>query len=83
MLYLGIDQHRRQLTVCVRNDQGDIVLRRQVSTEWARVREFLEEIRNRAAKRPGPAPSARAAWVNSRCLSVSTSARISRAMFSQ
>jgi transposase len=50
MLYLGIDQHRRQLTVCVRNDQGDIVLRRQVSTEWARVREFLEEIRNRAGE---------------------------------
>jgi transposase len=50
MLYVGIDQHRKQLTVCVRDDQGDIVLRRQVSTEWARVREFLEEIRNRAGE---------------------------------
>jgi transposase len=33
MLYLGIDQHRKQLTVSVRNEAGDVVLRRQVSTE--------------------------------------------------
>ena len=38
MLYLGIDQHQRQLTVNLRNEAGDIVLRRQVSTEWERVR---------------------------------------------
>ena len=45
MLYLGIDQHRKQLTVCVRNEEGDVILRRQVSTEWKRVRAFLTEIR--------------------------------------
>jgi len=40
MLYLGIDQHRKQLTVCVRNEKGDVIFRRQVSTEWERVRAF-------------------------------------------
>ena len=33
ILYLGIDQHRKQLTVSVRNEAGDAVPRRQVSTE--------------------------------------------------
>ena len=48
MLYLGIDQHRKQLTVSVRNEAGDVVLRRQVSTEWGRVRVFFEELRRTA-----------------------------------
>lgn len=48
MLYLGIDQHRKQLTVCVRNEEGDIVLRRQVSTAWPKVRQFLADIRRLA-----------------------------------
>ena len=26
MLYVGIDQHRKQLTVHVRDDQGEVVL---------------------------------------------------------
>jgi len=50
MLYLGIDQHRKQLTVCVRNEQGDILLQRQVSTEWKRVRAFLAEIQEQAGQ---------------------------------
>jgi transposase len=50
MLYLGIDQHRKQLTVCVRNEQGDVIFRRQVSTQWERVRAFLAEIRKKAGK---------------------------------
>jgi len=44
MLYLAIDQHRKQLTVNLRNEQGDGILKRQVSTEWTRVRKFLEEL---------------------------------------
>jgi transposase len=48
MLYLGIDQHRKQLTVSIRNEAGDVVLRRQVSTEWSRVRAFFEEFRRLA-----------------------------------
>jgi transposase len=53
MLYLAIDQHRKQLTVNLRNEQGDIVLQRQVSTEWGRVRVFLEEVRNRSIAEEG------------------------------
>ncbi len=48
MLYLGIDQHRKQLTVCVRNEEGDVTLRRQVSTEWRRVRAFFAGISEEA-----------------------------------
>jgi transposase len=51
MLYLGIDQHRKQLTVCVRNEQGDVIVRRQVSTEWKRVRAFLAEMQRTAGER--------------------------------
>ena len=45
MLYLAIDQHRRQLTVNVRNEAGDVVLRRQVSTQWEKVRQFFADLR--------------------------------------
>jgi transposase len=53
MLYLGIDQHRKQLTVSLRNEAGDVVLRRQVSTEWERVRAFFEELRRLAEAEGG------------------------------
>jgi transposase len=49
MLYVGIDQHRKQLTVSVRGESGDVVIRRQVSTEWTKVRAFFTELRDRAA----------------------------------
>ena len=45
MLYVGIDLHLKQLTVCIRNEQGDIMLRRQVSTRPRKVDEFLDELR--------------------------------------
>ena len=32
MLYLGIDQHSKQLTVSLRDEEGGVMLRRQVST---------------------------------------------------
>ena len=53
MLYVAVDQHAKQLTVSVRDEAGDVVLRRQVSTEWERVRRFWEEIRDRAADQGG------------------------------
>jgi transposase len=53
MLYLAIDQHRKQLTVNLRNEQGDVLLKRQVSTEWNRVREFLEDLRQRSQAEGG------------------------------
>ena len=43
MLYLGIDQHRKQLTIEDRNEAGDVTARRQVSTKWERVRAFFAE----------------------------------------
>ncbi len=48
MLYLGIDQHRKQLTVNLRNEEGEVVLKRQVSTQWDRVRKFFEELEQQA-----------------------------------
>jgi len=53
MLYLAIDQHRKQLTVNLRDEAGDVILKRQVSTEWKRVREFMEEMRNRSVPEGG------------------------------
>jgi transposase len=53
MLYLAIDQHRKQLTVNLRDDVGDVILKRQVSTEWTRVRKFLDEVRSRSASKGG------------------------------
>jgi transposase len=53
MFYLGIDQHRKQLTVCLRDEGGNVVLRRQVSTEWQRVREFLREVDNKCISAGG------------------------------
>ena len=44
MLYLAIDQHSKQITVCVRNDEGNEVLRRQVSTRPEKIREFFEQL---------------------------------------
>jgi len=38
MLYLAINQHRKQLTVNLRNEQGDVLVKRQVSTEWPRTK---------------------------------------------
>jgi transposase len=53
MLYLAIDQHRKQLTVNLRDEAGDVILKRQVSTEWKRVREFFENLRNRSVPEGG------------------------------
>lgn len=43
MLYLAIDQHAKQITVCVRNEDGDTVLRRQVSTRPEKIEAFFEQ----------------------------------------
>jgi len=53
MLYLGIDVHRKQLTVNVQNEAGESLVRRQVSTEWKRVRAFFTELARRAAEEGG------------------------------
>lgn len=48
MLYLSIDQHRKHLTISLRDEEGRVIRSRQVSTEPKRVREFLEEVSGRA-----------------------------------
>lgn len=53
MLYLAIDQHRKQLTISLRDEEGNVLVRRQVSTEWAKVRKFFGELRERAAGQGG------------------------------
>jgi transposase len=44
MLYLGIDQHARQITVSLRTETGDVLLARQVSTEPERICAFFEKL---------------------------------------
>jgi transposase len=53
MFYLAVDQHRKQLTVNLRNEAGGVLVKRQVSTQWTRVREFLEEVRTRSLPEGG------------------------------
>ena len=48
MLYLGIDQHAKQLTVSLRNEAGDVILKRQVSTEPKRCLEFFVKLQERS-----------------------------------
>lgn len=50
MFYLGIDQHARQLTVNLRDQKGDVLLRKQVSTQPAKVTRFFEELTARCAE---------------------------------
>ena len=42
--FVGTDQHRKQLTALVWNDRGEVVLRRQVSTQRDKVRAFLDDL---------------------------------------
>jgi hypothetical protein len=44
MLYLAIDQHSKQITVCVRNSEGDTVLSRQVSTRPEKIEAFFQQL---------------------------------------
>lgn len=53
MLYIGIDQHAKQLTVSLRDEAGDIRLRRQVSTQPERCLEFLTKLNEKATDEGG------------------------------
>ncbi len=44
MLYLGIDQHARQITVSLRDDGGDVLQARQVSTQPDRIHAFFQQL---------------------------------------
>jgi hypothetical protein len=47
MFYLGIDQHAKQLTLSLRNHDGDVILARQVSTEPKRFDDFFTKLANK------------------------------------
>ena len=44
MLYLGIDQHARQLTISLRDENGDVLQARQVSTQPEKINAFFQEL---------------------------------------
>ncbi len=50
MLFLGIDQHARQLTVSLRGQQGDVLLARQVTILPARILQFFDQLTQRCAE---------------------------------
>src|SRR6516164_7974671 len=44
MLYLGIDQHARQTPLSRRDDHGDVLLARQVSTQPDKIQAFFQQL---------------------------------------
>lgn len=50
MLYLGCDQHSKQITINLRDEAGTVLERRQVSTRPEKCRAFLESVRQRAGE---------------------------------
>jgi transposase len=44
MLYLGIDQHARQITISLRAESGDVAQARQVSTEPKKIDAFFQQL---------------------------------------
>jgi hypothetical protein len=43
-LYLGIDQHARQITISLREQNGDVLQARQVSTESKKITAFFQQL---------------------------------------
>ena len=41
MFYLGIDQHARQITISLRDENGDVLLACQVSTQPDKIKAFF------------------------------------------
>src|SRR5262249_6731414 len=44
MFYLGIDQHARQITISLRDQSGDVLQARQVSTQPEKVHAFFQQL---------------------------------------
>jgi hypothetical protein len=44
MLFLGIDQHARQITISLRDETDDVLLARQVSTKPVKINEFFQRL---------------------------------------
>src|SRR6516162_10052558 len=44
MLYLGIDQHARQITISLRDEQGEVLQARQVTTQPEKIHAFFHQL---------------------------------------
>jgi transposase len=44
MLYLGIDQHARQITISLRDENGDVLEARQVSTQPEKINAYFQRL---------------------------------------
>jgi transposase len=53
MLYLAIDQHKNHLTINIRNEQGDVMQKGQVSTNHADIDDFFATFTKKARKHRG------------------------------
>ena len=53
MLYLAIDQHKHQMTINVRNEQGDVIQKGQISTNHADIDDFFVALVKKARKHRG------------------------------
>ena len=53
MLYLAIDQHRDQLTINLRNEQGDVIQKDQISTKHDDIKDFFDKLARQAGKHRG------------------------------
>jgi transposase len=51
MLYLGIDQHARQITISLRDEGGDVLQARQVSTESEKINAFFQRLTRECLQR--------------------------------
>lgn len=50
MLYLGIDQHARQITISLRDENGDVLQSRQVSTRPEKINAFFQQLTRECAQ---------------------------------
>jgi transposase len=53
MLYLAIDQHKNQMTINIRNEQGDVIQKGQISTHHADIDDFFVTLVKKARKHRG------------------------------
>ena len=44
MLYLAIDLHKNQITVNLRNEEGSVLLKKQISTNHTKIDEFFKSL---------------------------------------
>ena len=53
MLYLAIDKHKHHLTINIRNEQGDVMQKGQISTNHADIDDFFVAFAKKARKHRG------------------------------